>query len=152
MTKPALVAPLLACAGRDRQQRGGESTTLLARADAAVPCADAPVCDLNPAGCGLDAVGSGPSLTAEEPIRQYCLLLGAAHESPACAPAVTRPTSRDAPVAEAEVFGASGGVLSDVPVGMLWGQLVGWATVDGLGVELLAGPQYQPRLVPVSRR
>jgi hypothetical protein len=142
MTKPALVAPLLACAGRDRQQQGGESTTLLAPGRRRGPLRRR----------GLDAVGSGPSLTAKEPIRLYYLLLGAAHESPACAPAVTRPTSRDAPVAEAEVFGASGGVLSDVPVGMLWDQLVGWATVDGLGVELLAGPQYQPRLVPVSRR
>jgi len=120
------------------------------RADAAVPCADPPVCDLDPAGCGLDAVGSGPSLWSPFVSTICC---SARHtKAQYVHPAVTRPTSRDAPVAEAEVFGASVGVLSDVPVGMLWGQLVGWATVDGLGVELLAGPQYQPRLVPVSRR
>jgi S-DNA-T family DNA segregation ATPase FtsK/SpoIIIE len=37
----------------------GKSTTLLTLADAAVACVDALVWDLDPAGCGLDALGPG---------------------------------------------------------------------------------------------
>jgi hypothetical protein len=50
----------------------------------------------------------------------------------------------DAPVTEAEVLSALGGVLGDVSGGVFGSQLAYWAAVDALGVDLLAEAQYQP--------
>jgi S-DNA-T family DNA segregation ATPase FtsK/SpoIIIE len=45
----------------------GKSTTLLTLADAAVACVDALVWDLDPAGCGLDALGPGIARRERDP-------------------------------------------------------------------------------------
>ncbi len=84
MTKPALVAPLLACAGRDRQQRGGESTTLLAPGRRSGPLRRS--AGLRPRPRRMRPRRRWLRTIAMEPIRQYYLLLGAPHESPVCAP------------------------------------------------------------------
>jgi S-DNA-T family DNA segregation ATPase FtsK/SpoIIIE len=63
-----LTVPLLGVHGVVIGSSGaGKSTTLLTLADAAAACGDALVWDLDPAGCGLDALGPGVARRERDP-------------------------------------------------------------------------------------
>jgi S-DNA-T family DNA segregation ATPase FtsK/SpoIIIE len=63
-----LTVPLLGVHGVVIGSSGaGKSTTLLTLADAAAACVDALVWDLDPAGCGLDALGPGVARRERDP-------------------------------------------------------------------------------------